>query len=164
MPEPQMPEKEVAITYFGKKINPDEYTRVTQLPRANQVTIVSKFSQYAPPQDLDFNDISQIQRELATLVPRLYAIKEELDKAGRNSEAARFAYESEKRRRLVALAGGSERTREAMAEIMTEELYSRSIVAAQVTKELRDLANSTRTHLEALGHAGNNARSIIKMQ
>jgi hypothetical protein len=73
-------------------------------------------------------------------------------------------YEQEKKRIWIQLSGGSEKTREAMAEIMTQDAYTEFLVANVIADEMAEMSRVLRTELDALKEISNNQRRQIDIQ
>lgn len=163
MAEPQIPEKNLSgISYRGQQIEADSLRHVP-LPRAEDITVTSTVETYVP-EEVDFFDIQAINRGMLNARRRLHIIRNELRKASRVAIGARYQYESEKKRKLVALSGGDSKTREALADLMTEELQGKAIVAEQVVKEITQHSRDIRTEVEVLVSVANNLRREAAIQ
>lgn len=160
MVEPQLPVNTAKIAYKGKPVNITELENRHSLPKAEDVTIVSEFRNYEP-ETIDMSDLSSINKEIALLRIRIHKIRKELDKANRISQQAKYQYEQEKKRILIGLSGGSDKQREAVAELMAEELLTKSIVSQAVHQEIVNHSRDIRYELEALREMSNNLRKQI---
>ena len=167
MAEPQNPSKEVNFTYRDQKINLDEYQKAP-LPKASEVSIVSRFENYMPVDfsdpTVDMMDIDKLTRKISEVNYRLHGLRNELRIAGRKALSARYAYESEKKRRWIAITGGDARSREAIAEIMTEAMYGEVLVTEQVVKELQQHSRDVRAELDGLTVQSNNIRRQLDVR
>lgn len=160
MVEPQLPVNTAKIAYKGKPVNIAELENRHSLPKAEDVTIVSEFRNYEP-ETIDMSDLSSINKEIALLRIRIHKIRKELDKANRISQQAKYQYEQEKKRILIGLSGGSDKQREAVAELMAEELLTKAIVSQAVHQEIVNHSRDIRYELEALREMSNNLRKQI---
>lgn len=163
MVEPQLPVNTAKIAYKGKAINLNEIEAKKNLPNAKDITVVSEFKDYEPSNMIDMNDLREVNREILNLRMRLHRLRKEYDKASRIALQAKFQYEQDKKRVLIGLSGGSDKQREAIAEIMCEELLAKSIVATAVSQELANHSRDTRTELDALKEISNNLRKQIDL-
>jgi hypothetical protein len=163
MVEPQLPVTTAKIAYRGKSINFAELEERKSLPNAKDITIVSEFKDYEPSNLIDMNDLREVSREIMNLRMRLHRIRKEFDKANRIALQAKFVYEQEKKRVVIGLSGGSDKQREAIAELMCEELLGKSIVCQAVSQELANHSRDTRIELDALKEISNNLRKQIDL-
>ena len=162
MVEPQMPVNTAKIAYRGKAINLEEISEPKTLPKAADVSIVSEYSNYEPVQ-IDMSDLREINKEINNLRIRIHRLRKELDKANRKAVLAKYQYEQAKKRILIGLSGGSDKQREAIAELMTEELLSISVVCQAVAQEIQQHSRDTRNELDALKEISNNLRKQIDL-
>lgn len=160
MAEPQMPINTAKIAYKGRPVNISELEKRHSLPKAEEVTVVSEYRNYEP-ETIDMSDLSAINKEIALLRMRIHRIRKELDKANRIYLQAKYSYEQEKKRILIGLSGGSDKQREAVAELMTEELLTKSIVAQAVHQELLNHSRDIRYELDSLKEISTNIRKQI---
>lgn len=168
MAEPQNPSKEVNFTYRDQKINLEDYKHAP-LPKAEDVSIISRFEKYMPQDpsgdaSVDMFDIDKLTRKLAEVNYRLHGLRNEMRIAGRKALASRHAYESEKKRRWISITGGDARSREAIAEIMTEAMLAEALVAEQVVKELNQHSRDARIELDSLTVQSNNIRRQLDVR
>jgi hypothetical protein len=163
MADPQKPVKTVGMALLGQALNMDEIKTQPSLPKAESVTIVSAWEMYQPSQDIDYTDLASINRELVQLRIRLNQIRIEMRKADRYSTQARWNYEGKKKRLLISLSGGTEKTREAAAELLCEEEYSNYLVALNVAKEIQQHNRDLRAELDLLKEVSNNLRRMIDL-
>lgn len=168
MAEPQNPSKEVNFTYRDQKINLEDYPRAP-LPKAEDVSLVSRFEKYMPADPsndavVDMFDIDKLTRKVSEVNYRLHGLRNELRIASRKALNARHAYESEKKRRWIAITGGDARSREAIAEIMTEAMLAEALVAEQVVKELQQHSRDARIELDGLTVQSNNVRRQLDVR
>lgn len=157
-----MPINTVKIAYRGKAINMEEISEPKSLPKASDVTIVSEYSNYEPAQ-IDITDLSAVNKEINLLRTRIHRLRKELEKANRKAVMAKYQYEQAKKRVLIGLSGGSDKQREAIAELMTEELLSISIVCQAVAQEIQQHSRDTRNELDSLKEISNNLRKQIDL-
>jgi hypothetical protein len=165
MADPQKPLKTTALSLNGQAVTFDDIPKASvPLPSPGRVTIQSQYEKYMPDADVDYTDLSAVNREIQLLRMRLHAIRNELREAERQALRTKYAYESKKKRILIGLSGGSAVEREAMAELMAEEEYTQMLVAAAVAKEIINHNRDIRTELEALREISNNLRRQIDLQ
>lgn len=163
-PEPQRPLRTTGLALNGQAITVDQFGEPAKLPTPGEVTNVSQYGNYTPPEDVDYSDLSAVNREIQMLRMRLHRIRIELKEAERIASRYKYAYEAQKRRVMIALSGGSAGEREAMAELMCEEDYTKYLVASTVAKEITQHNRDIRTELEALREISNNLRRQIDLQ
>ena len=162
MADPQMPVNTVKIAYRGKAVNLEEIGEPKNLPKASDVTIVSEYSNYEPAQ-IDITDLSAVNKEINLLRTRIHRLRKELEKANRKAVMAKYQYEQAKKRVLIGLSGGSDKQREAIAELMTEDLLSVAIVCQAVAQEIQQHSRDTRNELDSLKEISNNLRKQIDL-
>ena len=161
MAEPQLPVNASNLAFQGQRVNLEDYPKVTSFPNVSAVSIVSKYDDYEPDVTVDLTDLANINKEITNLRIRLHGIRKELKIAERFHLKHKYAYESEKKRIWIGITGGSDKSREALAEVMKEELYSNFKVAEAVAKELSQHNRDMRMELDALKELSNNQRRQI---
>jgi hypothetical protein len=119
---------------------------------------------YEPEADVDFHDLNNINIEIVRLRVRIHQVRNDFKKAKRIAVHLKYVYEQEKKRIWIQLSGGSEKTREAMAEIMTQDSYTEFLVGDVLANELADMSRVLRTELDALKEISNNQRRQIDIQ
>jgi len=164
MPDPQIPVATVKLAYRGQAINMEDLEKNHPLPQAREVTVVSQYENYVPDETIDFTDISSINVELNKLRIRLHHIRIELKNAKRKALSAKYLYEQAKKRTWIGITGGSDKSREAAAELLTEELMANALVAAAVADEINQHSRDIRTELDALKEISNNLRRQIDLR
>lgn len=163
MADPQNPVSTIKLAYKGQAINLDDLPG-SVLPAPGKVSIVSEYENYQPDVDVDFTDLSNVTREIIALRIRLHRIRIELKAAKRKALQAKWVYEKEKKRVWIGITGGSDKSREAAAELMTEQLMTDSLVASAVADEITQHNRDLRMDLDALKEISNNLRRQIDLQ
>jgi hypothetical protein len=163
MADPQNPIVTTNLAYRGQAINLDNYPAAT-FPVPSSVSIVSAFENYEPDPTIDFTDLHNVTNEIIHLRIRLHKIRIELKAAKRKALIHKVTYEQEKKRTWIGITGGSDKSREAAAEIMTEQLMTNFLVASAVAEELNQHSRDIRTELDALKEISNNLRRQIDMR
>lgn len=163
MAEPQQPLKTTGMALHGQHFMIDDIKPQPQFPQVNKVTIVSKWSDYEPATDIDYSDLSKVNHELIELRIRLHQVRKELRDAERAMTKTKWVYEGKKKRFLIGLSGGSEKAREAAAELMCEEEYSAYLVALNILKEIQQHSRDMRSDLDLLKEISNNLRRQIDL-
>lgn len=163
MADPQNPLKVTGLALNGQQINIDDLKRFP-LPSPDRVTITSQYQDYQPLEEVDLTDLSKVTHEIIGLRIRLHRIRIELRTAERMALKAKYVYEQEKKRTWIGISGGSDKSREAMAELICEESYSAYLVAQTVAKEITQHSRDIRTELDALKEISNNLRRQIDLQ
>jgi ethanolamine utilization protein EutA (predicted chaperonin) len=165
MADPQNPLKTTGLALNGQLITVDQIpANPTPFPAQGQVTISSEYANYQPSPDVDYTDLSSVNRELQNLRIRLHRLRIELKNADRQALKTRYAYEARKKRTLISLSGGSAGEREAMAELLAESEYTEMLIASAVAKEITNHNRDIRTELETLREISNNLRRQIDLQ
>ena len=163
MADPQNPVKTVGLALNGQQINLDSIQK-HNLPAPRSITISSEYEEFEPSLDVDYSDLSSVNRELSQLRLRLHRVRKELKEAERQAVRLKYAYEQEKKRYWIGISGGSDKSREAMAELLSEEAYSKQLVASVVAKEIMQHSRDIRTELDTLKEISNNLRRQIDLQ
>lgn len=160
MAEPQRPSKSTGMALHGKPISIDD---IKDQPGLKEGRIKSEYATYEPDESVDYGDLSSVNKELVSLLIRLNRIRKELRSAERETARLRWEYEGKKKRMLIGMSGGTEKTREAAAELMCESEYSAYLVAAAVSKEISQHNRDLRSELDLLKEVSNNLRRIIDL-
>jgi hypothetical protein len=163
MADPQKPLKTTGLAMNGQAITSDKFDKTTPLPQPKDVTIVSAYEKYQPSPDIDYSDLAKVNSELISLRIRSNHIRMELKEAERMALKAKYIYESQKKRVMISLSGGSAGEREAMAELLCEEAYGNFLVTTMVAKEVTQHNRDLRTDLETLREISNNLRRLIDL-
>lgn len=164
MAEPQQPLKTTGLALDGKAVKVDDFSeKPTSLPRAGTVTKLSVWEDYTPGSDIDYTDLQAVNSELSQLRLRLHEVRIALKNVERDVVAYKYAYEAQKKRYMVRLSGGSATEREAMAELLCEDLYTSFLVTQTVAKEISQHSRDMRNDLDALKEISNNLRRQIDL-
>jgi len=163
MADPQRPLKTTGLAMNGQAVTTDQFDKTTPLPQPKDVSIVSQYERYQPSEDIDYSDLAAVNAELIALRIRSNRIRMEVKQAERQALKAKYIYESQKKRVLISLSGGSAGEREAMAELLCEEAYGDFLVTAMVAREITQHNRDLRTDLETLREISNNLRRLIDL-
>lgn len=163
MADPQHPVKVTGLALNGQQINIDTLKRFS-LPAPSTVSIISEYEKYEPSTEIDYSDLAAVNRELIALRIRLNRIRMETRTAERAALKAKYSYEQDKKRIWIGISGGSDKSREAMAELLCEEAYSKFLVSTAVAKEITQHSRDLRTELDTLKEISNNLRRQIDLQ
>lgn len=164
LPEPQRPVQTTGLALDGQAVKVTDFTeQPASLPAPTSVTVPSRWESYEPAADIDHTDLAAVTGELSQLRYRLHQVRIELKNAERNVTRHRYTYEAQKKRYMVRLSGGSAAEREAMAELLCEDLYTNYIVASTVAKEIANHSRDIRTDLDTLKEISNNLRRQIDL-
>lgn len=165
MAEPQMPVNTVSIAYKGQKIDMEQYPPRQGLPKSADVQkkygVVARHMDYEPEADIDFTDLQNINQEILKLRIRLHQVRNDYKMAKRVATHLKYVYESQKKYTWIQLSGGSDKTRESMAEMMCQDQYTEYLVAQTVADEMKDMSAALRVELDALKEISNNQRRQI---
>lgn len=166
MSEPQNPVTTTGLAYKGQSINLTQFENTISLPNPSSVTAPSKWGEYEPSsvEDVDYTDLMNVTKEIINLRIRLHQVRKELQVAKRMALKTKFVYEQEKKKVWIGITGGSDKSREAAAELMTAELYTHYLVANAVADEINEHSRVIRTELDALKEISNNLRRQIDLQ
>lgn len=114
---------------------------------------------YVPDSEVDFAELSEINRMLNRCRARMFRTSAALKAAQRSYGEAQIAYDRAMRRHMVTLSGGTEASRRAMAEILCEDLENDVIVMRQVVEECKKRSLDVRDDLKAVENLAHNARA-----
>lgn len=114
---------------------------------------------YVPDAEVDFAELSEINRMLNRCRARMFRTSAALKAAQRSYGEAQIAYDRAMRRHMVTLSGGTEASRRAMAEILCEDLENDVIVMRQVVEECKKRSLDVRDDLKAVENLAHNARA-----
>jgi hypothetical protein len=160
-----MPVNTVSIAFKGQKVDMENYPPRKALPKSADVQqkygINGRHMDYEPDADIDFTDLQNINRELVNLRIRLHQVRNDYKKAKRVATHLKYVYESEKKFIWIQLSGGSDKTRESLAEMMCQDTYTEYLVAQTVADEMKDMSATLRIELDALKEISNNQRRQI---
>lgn len=118
---------------------------------------------YLPDEEIDFSDLSELNREINKARARSFRVKGSVADARKEETEAEDAYRKAYNRALVGLSGGSAETRKALAEINTEDLYSRVLVSQTVVKQLINLSYAVSRDLDVLKTISDNLRKQLSL-
>jgi hypothetical protein len=136
-----------------------------KLPKSAEIQqkygINPRHMDYEPDTDIDFADLQNINREIVNLRIRLHQVRNDYKNAKRVATHLKYVYESKKKFIWIQLSGGSDKTRESMAEMMCQDEYTEFLVAQTVADEMKDMSTTLRIELDALKEISNNQRRQI---
>lgn len=112
---------------------------------------------------VDYHDLTSLNRELQRLRVRMANIRRAMRNAGRESVEAKMRYQRALRRALVQQSGGSAESRKANAELQCEELEADMAMKAQVAEEYVTLFRSVRDDIENAKVVAYNLRALMQM-
>lgn len=118
---------------------------------------------YIPQEDIDYTDISQLNKDINRVRSALFHSTRELSRAEAREAQAKHLYKSNLNREIIKLSGGSERQRVAIAEIAVEDYYSDFLVAERVRVACENNLRAVRADLSALESLGHNLRAQMQV-
>lgn len=151
-----------SIAYRGQRVSPSAYDHATPIdPHAfrsfpDDVPIVDE--------DFDFNDLLGVNKEIIRTRRRLYAATQEMKKSQRLEVQAKVAYNRKHAVTLIGLSGGTEKVRQAIADLESEEEYSTYLIAQQVSNEWTNMMRTLKADLDTLAGISHNIRAQIQAQ
>lgn len=167
MADPQNPVNTINLAFKGQKVDIDNYPEKKGLPKVRDIQEKNKMLirniDYEPDLTVDLSDLNNLNIEINGLRLRIHQARKDYKLAKRVATLAKYTYEQEKKRTWIQLSGGSEKTREAMAEIMCQDTYTEFLVAQTIADELKDFSATLRTELDALKELSNNQRRQIDL-
>lgn len=119
---------------------------------------------YVPTDDLDISDVQSVNMEILHARRRLFRVQRALSDANRRAAEAKFEYRRKRARVLVGISGGTEKTREAIADVECEEEFGNLMVAEQLADELLNQSRAVKAELDALANLSHNIRAQMSMQ
>lgn len=164
MADPQNPVKTTGMALNGKHLLIDEFKDQKPLPKARDITVTSAYHDYVPEEEIDYTDLASVNRQLVALRMRMHHVRKDLAIADRVVVSKKWAFEGEKKRAMISLSGGTEKVREAAADLIAEDAYSEFLVAQEVAKEIAQHNRDLRGDLDLLKEISNNLRRIIDLQ
>lgn len=165
MAEPQMPVNTVSIAFKGQKVDMEKYPPRKGLPKSADIQAKYKMQtrhmDYEPDTSIDFTDLQNINNEILHLRIRLHQVRNDYKQAKRVATHLKYVYENEKKFIWIQLSGGSDKTREGLAEMMCQDAYTEYLVAQTIADEMKDMSTTLRIELDALKEISNNQRRQI---
>lgn len=113
--------------------------------------------------DVDYTDLTTINRDLLHLRVRLNRVRRGLRDAGRDAVEAKARYHRQLRRALVQQSGGSAESRKAHAELTCEELEADMVMKQQIVDEFTTLLRTVRDDIENAKTAAYNVRALMNV-
>ena len=144
------------VTSGGKRVN------VNSSPPSNLI-FKNIPEEYEPTPEVDYQDISELNRDINNARRALFYATKELSKAEQVEANAKYAYKNNVNREMVKLSGGSEKQRIAIAELATEELYGHFLVAERARVAAENYVRAIRADLSALEGLGHNIRAQMQV-
>lgn len=163
MAEPQNPVKTTGLAMNGQPLLTDDLIKPSRpLPSPGGVVKISRNAEPVPPAvDIDYTDFKRLNDELVVLRNKFYLIRKDLSEAERAVVRTKWAYEGAKKRYMIQISGGTEKTRESAAELLAEAEYGDWLVAQQVAKEIATYHRDLKAELDLLKDLGNNLRRLM---
>lgn len=163
MADPQNPIKTSGMAMNGQAILTENLVKpLPSLPGPAKIVQVSRNAEQVPPSpEIDYSDLKSVNNELIALRTKYYLIRKDLAIAERAVVRTKWAYEGAKKRFMIQISGGTEKSREGAAELMAESEYGEFLVAQQVAKELTAYHRDLRADLDMLKELSNNLRRLI---
>lgn len=166
MSEPQIPVTSINIAYQGQHVDMKDFPEKA-MPKAVDLMARYKINPESidfVPGQLDWSELEELNQHINDLRIRMHLLRIEHNKARRVTVKLKRDYASKKNRTLALLSGGTEKGREAIAEIMCQDLYSEWLVADAVAQEIKDAMFSSKMELSMLQELGSNQRQQMKIQ
>lgn len=164
MADPQNPVKVTAMAMNGQAIRTDDLIKpLGNLPSPGRVVNLnaSIIEDKVPDVDIDYTDLAKVTEQLVALKTKFALIRHELREAERAVIRTRWAYEGQKKRYLIQISGGTEKTREGAAEIYAEAEMGEYLVAQQVAKEIATIHRDLKSELDLLKDISYNLRRLM---
>lgn len=162
MPDPQNPVKTTNMAMNGQAILIDDIIKpVFNLPAPGTIVKVDMDDPDPTTFEVDYSDLAEVNGQLIRLRNRFYLSRKDLKNANRAVVRTRWAYESAKKRYLIQITGGTEKLREAVAEMLAEREYGEYLVAQEVAKETEAYHRDLKSDLDLLKELSNNLRRLI---
>lgn len=148
----------------GRPVDVEEYSQVELPDWIESGRRYSELMEYVPEDDLDISDVHSVNREILSARRRLFRVQRALADANRKASEAKFAYRRKRARILVGISGGTEKTREATADVACEEEFGHLIVSEQLADELLNQSRAVKAELDSLANLSHNIRAQMSLQ
>lgn len=153
-------QRAASVAYNGRPVNLDSITSATMpsFPENQDPAF-----QYFPDAEVDYSDLSTLNRDINRSRYRLFRANAALKEAQRKEAEAEFEYRRAHARVMAGLSGGSEKQRQAIADLQVEQEWADWMVAKQVSKEYESLLRQIRVDLDSLAGISHNVRAQISI-
>lgn len=111
----------------------------------------------------DSADLRNVMHSILISRRRLFQVTKILQQAQRAAVEAKYEWKSAFNRKLLALSGGTEKERVALAEISVEQEYGAYIAAEQAADDALNLLRAIRTELDSLQNMSYNIRAQMQI-
>lgn len=115
------------------------------------------------PDEMDFTDLSELNRAINHARRRAFMIKNEITNARRVELEVSDRYRKAYSRAYIMKSGGTADHRKSWAEIETEEIYSEMMVAKHVVEEIKNLSYTVSRDLDVLKTISDNLRKQLSL-
>lgn len=153
--------RSTGVAINGKAVDINDFTHVSEFPAWPQG---NRDDFYVPVEEADYSDLSNLNRDINMTRAMLFRVKNTLEKARRLEVQEAIAYRQAYNRALVGMSGGTESLRKSIAEIQTEDIYTRWMIAQNVVKEQTSMSYSVSKDLETLKTLSDNLRRQMSIQ
>lgn len=153
-------QRAAAVAYNGRPVD------LNRIPSAHMPPFPGDQDpnfQYFPEAEIDYSDLSVLNRDINRARYRLFRANAALKEAQRKEAEAEFEYRRAHARVMAGLSGGSEKQRQAIADLKVEQEWADWMVAKQVAKEYESLLRQLRVDLDSLAGISHNVRAQINI-
>lgn len=163
--EPQKAVTVTSIALQGRKVDMNNVPAVA-LPKREEVA-----QKYQLNVDLlayeggsvDYHDLLNIMSAQNRILNSLHQLRKEYDRAVFVVASLKTTFDQKKNRLFLQMTGGSDKTREALAELMCQKELNDYIVSKAIADELNRLRSALAEEAKQLENIGNNVRSQMKL-
>jgi hypothetical protein len=162
MPNPQT----AKVTVDGKKVDIESLPEMVEFKK-KEITPEQAEQEnwlYDSENIVDFSALSEVNHAINQVKLKRAVVNRRLKVARKTAASAKYFWERAKRRQLIASSATSDKMRQAMAEIYTEELETEYIVASTEEEELKSLLRNLVKESEDLKELSYNIRREIDLQ
>lgn len=155
------PKQSSGIAYGGRPVQIDLDAPDPSFPSWPQA---SQDEMYCPDEEVDYTDISTLNRDINRTRSMVFRVKNRLQDARRVETEASDKYRRALNKQMIGLSGGTVDKRKAIAEFATEDLYTELLVAQTVVKDLVNQSYTLSRDLDALKTLSDNLRKQMSIQ
>lgn len=154
--------KRGGLAYSGKLVDAPDMNDYNNYER--QWPALHNDDIYVPDEEVDYQDLSSLNREIMRQRSMSFRVKNRLTEARQEETDTSDIYRRAYNRQLLGLSGGTVEVRKAQAEVATEDLYSDFLVAQTVVKDITNLSYTVSRDLDVLKTLSDNLRKQMSIQ
>lgn len=158
------PAKKASMAYMGKPFHPEDIPTLPPKPQWTPTHDSNYYVEAARVDNYDFYDMQAVNQAINRARVDIFQAKEAMDAARRELTDAETLHRHAYNRALVGISGGTEKTRVAAAELLTENEYTHLIVARAKFEELKALQYRLSDDLQVLQTLASNMRAQVNLR